>query len=132
MLAQDVMVREYLSNKLKHASVGRVLIERLAAAGARTGEQLPQITPRIEAVLDQTTELLTTLSETSAQVGNTARDSRRQLEYTGGVLLPQVERLVDELGGAAGSLGDLGARLNSNPQMLLLGPPQREPGPGEE
>ena len=30
MLAQDVMVREYLSNKLKHASVGRVLIERPA------------------------------------------------------------------------------------------------------
>ena len=30
MLAQDVMVREYLSKKLKHASVGRVLIERPA------------------------------------------------------------------------------------------------------
>jgi small subunit ribosomal protein S3 len=28
MLAQDVMVREYLSKKLKHASIGRVLIER--------------------------------------------------------------------------------------------------------
>jgi small subunit ribosomal protein S3 len=30
MLAQDVMVREYLNRKLKHASVGRVLIERPA------------------------------------------------------------------------------------------------------
>ncbi|MDR3157940.1 MAG: 30S ribosomal protein S3 [Zoogloeaceae bacterium] len=30
MLAQDVMVREYLSKKLKHASIGRVLIERPA------------------------------------------------------------------------------------------------------
>ena len=31
---------------------------------------------------------------------------------------------------AADSLRDLGERLNANPQMLLLGPPQREPGPG--
>jgi small subunit ribosomal protein S3 len=30
MLAQDVMVREYLSRKLKNASVGRILIERPA------------------------------------------------------------------------------------------------------
>ncbi|MDR1350288.1 MAG: 30S ribosomal protein S3 [Zoogloeaceae bacterium] len=30
MLAQDVMVREYLNKKLKHASIGRVLIERPA------------------------------------------------------------------------------------------------------
>ncbi|MCL2022265.1 MAG: 30S ribosomal protein S3 [Betaproteobacteria bacterium] len=30
MLAQDVMVREYLGNKLKNASVGRILIERPA------------------------------------------------------------------------------------------------------
>jgi small subunit ribosomal protein S3 len=30
MLAQDVMVREYLNRKLKHASVGRILIERPA------------------------------------------------------------------------------------------------------
>lgn len=107
-------------------------IERLAAAGAAAGEALPQLTRRVEAVLDQAVPLLAALRDTSEQVGTTARDSRRQLEYTGGVLLPQVERLVDELGSAAGSLGDLGAHLNANPQMLLLGPPRREPGPGEK
>ena len=107
-------------------------LERMAASGARASEALPQLAPRVAAVLDRTDQLLTTLQRTGEEVGTTARDSRRQLEYTAGVLLPQVERLVDDLGGAAGSLGDLGARLNANPQMLLLGPPRREPGPGED
>lgn len=103
-------------------------LERLAKSGAQAGETLA---PRIEQVLRQTEQLLATLRSTGEQVGTTARDSRRQLEYTGGVLLPQVERAVDELGSAAGSLRELGDRLSANPQMLLLGPPQREPGPGE-
>jgi phospholipid/cholesterol/gamma-HCH transport system substrate-binding protein len=107
-------------------------IERLAAVGAQAGEALPQLAPRVQAVLEQTEQLLATLRTSGEQVGSTARDSRRQLEYTGGVLLPQVERLVDDLGNAAGSLGELAERLNANPQMLLLGPPAREPGPGEE
>lgn len=107
-------------------------IERMAAAGAKASEALPRLAPRVEALLDRTDRLLATLQRSGEEVGSTARDSRRQLEYTAGVLLPQVERLVDELGTAAGSLGDLGARLNANPQMLLLGPPRREPGPGEE
>lgn len=107
-------------------------IERMAAAGAQAGEALPQLAPRVKAVLEQTELLLTTLRASGEQVGSTARDSRRQLEYTGGVLLPQVERLVDDLGNAAGSLGELAERLNANPQMLLLGPPLREPGPGED
>jgi len=107
-------------------------LERMAASGARASEALPQLAPRVLAVLDRTDQLLATLQRSGEEVGRTARDSRRQLEYTAGVLLPQVERLVDDLGGAAGSLGDLGARLNANPQMLLLGPPRREPGPGEE
>ena len=107
-------------------------LQRMAASGARASEALPRLAPRVEAVLDRTEQLLTTLQRTGEEVGSAARDSRRQLEYTAGVLLPQVERLVDDLGGAAGSLGDLGARLNANPQMLLLGPPRREPGPGEE
>jgi len=107
-------------------------IERLAAAGAQAGEALPQLAPRVQAVLEQTEQLLATLRTSGEQVGSTARDSRRQLEYTGGVLLPQVERLVDDLGNAAGSLGELAERLNANPQMLLLGPPPREPGPGED
>lgn len=107
-------------------------IERLAAAGAQAGETLPQLAPRVQAVLEQTEQLLATLRTSGEQVGSTARDSRRQLEYTGGVLLPQVERLVDDLGNAAGSLGELAERLNANPQMLLLGPPPREPGPGED
>jgi len=106
-------------------------IERLAAAGAEAGEALPRLAPRIEAVIDRTERLLATLQRTGEDVGNTARDSRRQLDYTGSVLLPQVERLVDDLTVTAASLGDLGARLNANPQMLLLGPPRREPGPGE-
>ncbi|HEY0675489.1 MAG TPA: MlaD family protein [Immundisolibacter sp.] len=107
-------------------------IEHLAAAGAQAGEALPQLAPRVQAVLEQTEQLLATLRTSGEQVGSTARDSRRQLEYTGGVLLPQVERLVDDLGNAAGSLGELAERLNANPQMLLLGPPPREPGPGED
>lgn len=113
--------------------LGRTLrdLERLAQAGARASEGLPQLAPRIEAVLTETDRLLTTLRSASEQVGATAGDSRRQLEYTGSVLLPQVERLVNDLGSAADSLRDLGDRLGANPQMLLLGPQQREPGPGE-
>ena len=103
----------------------------MAQAGAKAGEALPRLTPRIETVLTETERLLTTLRSTGEQVGATASDSRRQLEYTGSVLLPQVERLVGDLGSAADSLRDLGDRLGANPQMLLLGPPQREPGPGE-
>jgi phospholipid/cholesterol/gamma-HCH transport system substrate-binding protein len=103
-----------------------------AANGAKASEALPRLAPRVEAVLDRTEQLLGTLQRTGEEVGSTARDSRRQLQYTAGVLLPQVERLVDDLGIAAGSLGDLGARLNANPQMLLLGPSRREPGPGEK
>ncbi len=106
-------------------------LERLAKAGAEASEALPRLAPRVETVLTETERLLTTLRNTGEQVGATASDSRRQLEYTGGVLLPQVERAVDELGSAAGSLRELGDRLSANPQMLLLGPPQREPGPGE-
>jgi phospholipid/cholesterol/gamma-HCH transport system substrate-binding protein len=107
-------------------------IERMAANGARASDALPGLAPRVQAVLDRTDELLAVLKRAGEDAGNTARDSRQQLEYTGGVLLPQVERLVDDLGAAAGSLGDLGARLNANPQMLLLGPPRRAPGPGEK
>lgn len=106
-------------------------LERLAQSGAKVGEALPRLAPRVEAVLAQTERLLTTLHSTGEQVGATASDSRRQLEYTGGVLLPQVERAVGDLGAVADSLRSLSDRLSANPQMLLLGPPTREPGPGE-
>lgn len=106
-------------------------LERLARSGAQAGESLPRLAPRIEAVIAQTEQLLTTLRATGEQVGATAGDSRRQLAYTGGVLLPRVERAVGDLGSAADSLRDLSDRLSANPQMLLLGPPTREPGPGE-
>jgi len=106
-------------------------LERLARSGAQAGESLPRLAPRIEAVIAQTEQLLATLRATGEQVGATAGDSRRQLEYTGGVLLPRVERAVGDLGSAADSLRDLSDRLSANPQMLLLGPPKREPGPGE-
>ena len=106
-------------------------LERLARSAATAGESLPRLAPRIDAVLAQTEQLLGTLRSTGEQVGTTARDSRRQLEYTGGVLLPRVERAVGDLGSAADSLRDLSDRLSANPQMLLLGPPKRNPGPGE-
>jgi phospholipid/cholesterol/gamma-HCH transport system substrate-binding protein len=106
-------------------------LERLARFGAQAGESLPRLAPRIEAVIAQTEQLLTTLRATGEQVGATAGDSRRQLAYTSGVLLPRVERAVGDLGSAADSLRDLSDRLSANPQMLLLGPPKREPGPGE-
>lgn len=106
-------------------------LEKLANAAARAGETLPQLAPRVDAVLAQTEHVLATLRSAADQVGATASDSRRQLEYTGNVLLPQVEQAVESLGTAAGSLRELGDRVGSNPQMLLLGPPKREPGPGE-
>lgn len=106
-------------------------LEKLANAAARAGETLPQLAPRVDAVLAQTEQVLATLRGAADQVGATASDSRRQLEYTGSVLLPQVEQAVENLGTAAGSLRELGDRVGSNPQMLLLGPPKRAPGPGE-
>lgn len=106
-------------------------LEQLAHSGAQASAALPGLAPRIDAVLTETERLLNTLRNTGEQIGATASDSRRQLEYTGGVLLPQVERLVGDLGSAADSLRDLGDRLGANPQMLLLGPAQRAPGPGE-
>ena len=106
-------------------------LEKLANAAARAGETLPQLAPRVDAVLAQTEQVLATLRGAADQVGATASDSRRQLEYTGSVLLPQVEQAVENLGTAAGSLRELGDRLSANPQMLLLGPPKRAPGPGE-
>ena len=132
ILANAEQITGNLASQSQRLDSAIANLERVSANGAKASEALPRLAPRVEAVLDRTDQLLTTLQRTGEEVGSTARDSRRQLQYTAGVLLPQVERLVDDLGTAAGSLGDLGARLNANPQMLLLGPPRREPGPGEK
>lgn len=106
-------------------------LERIASAGAQASAALPQLAPRLERVFSETEHLLDALRSAGDHVGVLASDSRRQLDYTGGVLLPQVERLVGELGRATDNIEELGQRLNASPQMLLVGPPLREAGPGE-
>lgn len=106
-------------------------LERIVSAGAQATEALPELTQRVTRVLAESEGLLTALRKTGDQVASTAEQSRRQLEYTGGVLLPEMEALMGNVRRTGDTLGELGERLNSNPQMLLLGPPTVEAGPGE-
>lgn len=106
-------------------------LERVMQAGAQTTGELPALTRRVTQVLTEAEALVLTLRQSADHVASTAEQSRKQLEYTGGVLLPELEALLGHARNTADTLGELGQRLNANPQMLLLGPPQVEAGPGE-
>lgn len=113
--------------------IERVLadLETLSGAGAQAAGALPELTQTAGTLLADAQGLIASLRESTAQVTAAAGLSHGQIEYTGGVLLPEVERLVTNLRRASETLDELGGRLNANPQMLLVGPPRVEPGPGE-
>lgn len=106
-------------------------LEHIAAAGAQAATALPALTGDAQRVLGEADGLIAALRTSTEQVTAAAGQSSAQIEYTGGVLLPEIERLVVDLRQAAGTLGALGEDLSSNPQMLLIGPPKVQPGPGE-
>lgn len=113
--------------------IGRTLVdlERIAAAGAQAADTLPRLSADVQRVLGDAQGLITALRASTEQVTAAAGQSTAQLEYSAGVLLPEIERLVVDLRQTTDSLGALGEHLSSNPQMLLFGPPQVQPGPGE-
>lgn len=113
--------------------IGRTLadLERIAAAGARAADTLPALGAEAGRVLDDAQGLIAALRESTQQVTAAAGQSTAQIEYSGGVLLPEIERLVVDLRQTTDTLGALGEELSSNPRMLLFGPPRAQPGPGE-
>lgn len=106
-------------------------LERLADAGAQAAAGLPELSARVNDMLVQADAAVTALRQSAESVGALAGQSRSQLEYSGAVLLPQAEALLDELRAASAAIAALGEGLSTNPQAVLTGPPQPAPGPGE-
>ncbi|RFA31038.1 hypothetical protein CAI21_03445 [Alkalilimnicola ehrlichii] len=91
--------------------------ERLLASGTDASEQL---TPTLRAA-----------EQALNEIAQTAAVSRSGLDDITQGSLPQMHRTLEEVYALADRLSRLSEELSEQPEMLIFGRPQPEPGPGE-
>ena len=108
------------------ASAARTF-ENAALASAKVGPAIERIERSAEAVEKMGTEV----ARTSASAGQTANEIGADVKRFTAETLPELERLLGELGVLSASLRRLSEQTEGNPAGLLFGRTAVPPGPGE-
>lgn len=113
-------------------------VERTLENTYSATERLPRLVEQIEASAAAFETMSNTLNETGVALRGAGDELQQTISATGQDLrgftadsLPEASALVAELRVAARNLRRMSERLQSDPSMILFGPPKPEAGPGE-
>jgi len=104
---------------------------RTARLTSQAGEQLGPTLERIAASALAVERMAEVANSASARAGAAADAAASGVQQLGGETLPELTRLMTELGQLSVSLRRLSEQTASNPSSLLVGSPAVRPGPGE-
>ena len=130
-LADTAALAQALAAQKGALAAGVADAARTAKLAARAGEQLAPTLSRVEGGARAVEQMALTAGAASARAGlaaDAAASSARQLN---GETLPELTRLMMEVGDLAVSLRQLGDQTTARPSSLLVGNPAPVPGPGE-
>lgn len=112
-------------------SAGIADAARTAKSAARISDRLGPAIERIAASADALAKMGNDVSRTSDSAGHTVDAAASGVSQIRTETLPELQRLLAELNALAVSLQSLSEQTERNPSSLILGAPQRRPGPGE-
>ena len=105
---------------------------RTAHATAQASTQLEPLLARITAAADAVDRMGAAVVVASNETTATMKSAASGVHQVRSETLPEISRLVTEMNQLATSLRGLSQQTQSNPSSLLVGAPQRAPGPGEK
>lgn len=130
--------RKHLSailSQLDQATRKLVMIEDRLLPVTR---KLPALIASTQQALEQSQVLLTHASRLAEsaqqpveQIGETAETAQATMRQITQQMLPEIARLSDSLARTSQSLRELSQQLQANPESLIFGAPEPQPGPGE-
>ena len=127
-----------LATTARHAATASAQLgPALAGVGPavdRLGPALDRVAPalaKVEAAADSVDKLAQAAGQASTRAGLAADAATGAVQQLRGDTLPNLERLLSELGPLVVSVRQLSDQLRSQPSSLLLGGAVRAPGPGE-
>ena len=112
-------------------SHGIVDAARTARNTARASDKLGPAIDRVAASADALGKMGNDVSRSSDSAGHTVDAAASGVQQIRTETLPELERLLAELNSLASSMRQLSEQTERNPNTLILGAPQRRPGPGE-
>ena len=104
---------------------------RTAQLAAKAGEQLGPTLGRISAAAQEVRDMAQVANAASARAGKAAEAAASSVQQAGAETLPELSRLMQELGALSVSLRQLSEQTSHHPSSLLTGKPTPRPGPGE-
>lgn len=104
---------------------------RTAALSARAAEQIEPTLQGISRSAASVAQMADVARAASARAGDTADAATRSVQQLGTDTLPELARLMAELGQLAASLRQLSTQTTGSPNSLLMGTPPLPLGPGE-
>jgi len=130
-LADTASLAHALSAQRGALSAGIVDAARTAKNTARASDKLGPAIDRVAASADALARMANDVSRTSESAGHTVDAAGSGVQQIRTETLPELERLLLELNSLASSMRQLTEQTERNPSSLILGVPQRRPGPGE-
>ncbi len=117
------------------------IVNDLQPVVARAGETLDGATDvaaelgplikRINDLVNAVEDAAVSVAQTSRSAGQVLEEGKAELRSAYADAAPKLGQLVGEISRLSSVLGEFVDDLDRNPNMLLLGRPPREPGPGE-
>lgn len=93
--------------------------------------QLPRLTEQLRQTVDRVDRLTQQAGPVMRQAQGVGKSGQQVMRRLNQRILPHIDALTEQLRDTSRQIQDLGAELTAKPQSVLLGPPARQPGPGE-
>ena len=120
-----------LAAQQDNLSAGIADAARAAKATANASVRLDPLLARVSAAASSVDSAALALRQTSATAGLAAAAAASGVQQVQRETLPDIARLVSDLGRLADALRQLSEQTERQPSSLLIGAPIRAPGPGE-
>ncbi len=104
---------------------------RAARSGAAAAQQMGPALQRISQGAQSVERMADTASRAAVSAGRTADAVTSRVQQFGNETVPELQRLMAELGQLSASLRRLSEQTTESPNSVLLGRPLPRPGPGE-
>jgi phospholipid/cholesterol/gamma-HCH transport system substrate-binding protein len=130
-LADAALLAHALAGQRGVIQSGLADAARTARLAARAGVQLAPTLARVASSAQAIETMAGQAGEASVRAGRAADAAASGVQQIGSETLPDLERLMSELGLLSSSLRRLSEQTTTTPSSLLLGNPPPRPGPGE-